>query len=213
MVVDRARVGPHRRLPQPMMRRARRARRAGHDDALGARALRHGLVPRRPEPRPLAGHRGAAVGRRDGRRRRDRRSQRSRSRARSASGVLHLDPVLARADADDALRAQSGWPASTRPTSTSSATGSPSRVRAHVDFTLLGIFVHGDPVEVRGLRLGASRGNSPDPGTPLSPGRAPGTGCARTGPAPSSTLVIERPPPGWSGRGSGRRWRHPVRAV
>jgi hypothetical protein len=64
------------------------------------------------------------------------------------NGVLRLDPVVARADAGDALRRQSGWSAvdavdievvDDRVTVT---------VRARVEFTLLGIFVHGDPVEV-----------------------------------------------------------------
>jgi len=60
-----------------------------------------------------------------------------------------LDPTLARADADDALRAQSGWPA----VDAADVEVTPNQVtvtlEAHVSFTLLGIFVHGDPVTVR----------------------------------------------------------------
>jgi hypothetical protein len=65
------------------------------------------------------------------------------------NGVLHLDPSLARADADDGLRAQSGWPAVDAATVDVSANRVTVTVRAHVEFTLLGIFVHGDPVEVQ----------------------------------------------------------------
>jgi Flp pilus assembly protein TadG len=60
-----------------------------------------------------------------------------------------LDPVLARAEAGDALRHQSGWPA----VGAADITVAPAQVtvtlRAKVPFTLLGIFVHGDPVEVQ----------------------------------------------------------------
>jgi len=65
------------------------------------------------------------------------------------SGELRLDPVLARADADDALRAQSGWPAVDAAAVEIDGNRVTVTLRAHVDFTLLGIFVHGDPVEVR----------------------------------------------------------------
>ena len=65
------------------------------------------------------------------------------------SGELRLDPVLARADADDALRAQSGWPAVDAADVEIDGNRVTVTLRAHVDFTLLGIFVHGDPVEVR----------------------------------------------------------------
>jgi Flp pilus assembly protein TadG len=62
---------------------------------------------------------------------------------------LALDPQLARADADAALRAQSGW----RAVDAADVAVTPGLVtvtlQAHVSFTLLGIFVHGDPVTVR----------------------------------------------------------------
>jgi Flp pilus assembly protein TadG len=62
---------------------------------------------------------------------------------------IELDPALARADADDALRAQSGWPA----VDDADVAVTPGQVtvtlQAHVSFTLLGIFVHGDPITVR----------------------------------------------------------------
>jgi Flp pilus assembly protein TadG len=60
-----------------------------------------------------------------------------------------LDPVLARAEAGDALEAQSGWPA----VDDADIAVAPGQVtvtlRARVPFTLLGIFVHGDPVDVQ----------------------------------------------------------------
>jgi hypothetical protein len=65
------------------------------------------------------------------------------------NGVLHLDPVLARADAHDALRAQSGWAAVDAAAVDVNGNRVTVTVRARVDFTLLGIFVHGDPVEVQ----------------------------------------------------------------
>ena len=65
------------------------------------------------------------------------------------SGVLRIDPVLARADARDALRAQSGWPAVDSAAVDVNGNRVTVTVRARVDFTLLGIFVHGDPVEVQ----------------------------------------------------------------
>ncbi|HEX4493680.1 MAG TPA: pilus assembly protein TadG-related protein [Acidimicrobiia bacterium] len=62
---------------------------------------------------------------------------------------IALDPALARAEADDALRAQSGWPA----VDDADVAVAPNQVtvtlQAHVSFTLLGIFVHGDPITVR----------------------------------------------------------------
>jgi len=66
-------------------------------------------------------------------------------------GDLVLDPLLVRAEAGDALRDQSGWHAVDAVAIDVAA--APARVtvtlRAKVDFTLLGIFVHGDPVEVQ----------------------------------------------------------------
>ena len=64
-------------------------------------------------------------------------------------GVLHLDPALARADADDALRAQTGWPAVDAANVDVAGNRVTVTVRAHVEFTLLGLFVRGDPVEVQ----------------------------------------------------------------
>jgi len=62
---------------------------------------------------------------------------------------IALDPVIARADAESALRAQSGWPT----VEAADVAVTPGQVtvtlQAHVSFTLLGIFVHGDPVTVR----------------------------------------------------------------
>jgi Flp pilus assembly protein TadG len=62
---------------------------------------------------------------------------------------IALDPALARAEAGDALRAQSGW--STVDDADVDATPAEVTVtlQAHVEFTLLGIFVHGDPITVR----------------------------------------------------------------
>jgi len=61
---------------------------------------------------------------------------------------LVLDPRLARSEAGDALAAQSGWPA----VDDADIDVAPAQVtvtlRAKVHFTLLGIFVHGDPIEV-----------------------------------------------------------------
>jgi hypothetical protein len=65
------------------------------------------------------------------------------------NGVLQLDPVLARTEADDALRAQTGWSAVDAADVGVAGNRVTVTVRAHVDFTLLGIFVHGDPVEVQ----------------------------------------------------------------
>jgi Flp pilus assembly protein TadG len=66
-------------------------------------------------------------------------------------GDLVLDPVLVRSEAGGALRDQSGWRSVDAVAIDVAAT--PARVtvtlRAKVDFTLLGIFVHGDPVEVQ----------------------------------------------------------------
>jgi hypothetical protein len=63
-------------------------------------------------------------------------------------GELLLDPRLARADASDALRAQSGWPNVDAADIDVTDTRVTVTLHAEVDFTLLGIFVHGDPVEV-----------------------------------------------------------------
>lgn len=65
------------------------------------------------------------------------------------AGVLRLDPALARADAGDALRAQSGWPSVDAAEIDVDDDRVTVTLRASVDFTLLGIFVHGDPVEVQ----------------------------------------------------------------
>jgi hypothetical protein len=64
-------------------------------------------------------------------------------------GVLALDPVLARADAEQALRAQTGWPAVDAARVDVVANRVTVTVRAKVGFTLFAIFVHGDPVEVQ----------------------------------------------------------------
>lgn len=64
-------------------------------------------------------------------------------------GALVLDPVLARGDAGDALRAQAGWAHVDAAVVDVFDTRVTVTLRARVDFTLLGIFVHGDPVEVQ----------------------------------------------------------------
>jgi hypothetical protein len=64
------------------------------------------------------------------------------------NGSLVLDPALARADASDALRAQSGWSHVETADIDVTDTRVTVTLRARVDFTLLGIFVHGDPVKV-----------------------------------------------------------------
>jgi hypothetical protein len=64
------------------------------------------------------------------------------------TGVLRLDPAVARADAGAALREQSGWSAVDAAAIDVAGNRVTVTVRARVDFTLLGIFVHGDPVEV-----------------------------------------------------------------
>jgi hypothetical protein len=64
-------------------------------------------------------------------------------------GVLLLDPVLVRAEAGEALRQQSGWPAVDAADVEVGAARVTVTLQARVDFTLLGIFVHGDPVEVQ----------------------------------------------------------------
>ena len=64
-------------------------------------------------------------------------------------GQLLLDPRLARAEAGGALRAHSGWSAVDAAQIDVTDTRVTVTVRARVGFTLLGIFVHGDPVEVQ----------------------------------------------------------------
>jgi hypothetical protein len=63
--------------------------------------------------------------------------------------VVALDPVLARSEASNALQAESGWAA----VDAADIDIAPARVtvtlRAKVNFTLLGIFVHGAPIEVQ----------------------------------------------------------------
>jgi hypothetical protein len=64
-------------------------------------------------------------------------------------GVLRVDPVLARTEASQTLREQSGW--SGVDAADVGIVGNRVTVilQAHVGFTLLGVFVHGDPVEVQ----------------------------------------------------------------
>ena len=63
--------------------------------------------------------------------------------------VLRIDPVLARAQASQALRQQTGWDAIEAADIDIVGNRVTVTVQTHVDFTLLGIFVHGNPVEVR----------------------------------------------------------------
>jgi hypothetical protein len=63
-------------------------------------------------------------------------------------GVLRVDPILARVQASEALRQQSGWSAVDAVDIEVAGNRVTVTVRAHVGFTLLGIFVHDDPVEV-----------------------------------------------------------------
>ena len=63
-------------------------------------------------------------------------------------GVLRIDPSLARAHATEALEAQAGWDAIEAADIDVVGNRVTVAVQTHVDFTLLGIFVHGDPVEV-----------------------------------------------------------------
>jgi hypothetical protein len=62
--------------------------------------------------------------------------------------VLRIDPALARAEATQALRAQSGWAEIDAADIGVIGNRVTVTVQTHVDFTLLGIFVRGDPVEV-----------------------------------------------------------------
>ena len=64
-------------------------------------------------------------------------------------GVLRVDPVLARAQATAALAEQSGWDDVDAADIDVVGNRVTVFVQAHVGFTLLGIFVHGDPVEVQ----------------------------------------------------------------
>ena len=64
-------------------------------------------------------------------------------------GVLRIDPVLARSQASEALQTQAGWAAVDAADVDVAGNRVTVTVRAHVGFTLLGIFVHGDPVEVQ----------------------------------------------------------------
>jgi len=64
-------------------------------------------------------------------------------------GVLRVDPVLARAHASEALRTQVGWDAVEAADIDVTGNRVTVTVEAHVGFTLLGIFVHGDPVAVQ----------------------------------------------------------------
>jgi hypothetical protein len=66
-------------------------------------------------------------------------------------GRLRLDPALARSEAGDALREQSGWDAVDAVNMDVADDRITVTVQAHVKFTLLGIFIHGDPVEVRAV--------------------------------------------------------------
>ena len=61
---------------------------------------------------------------------------------------LVLDPRLARTDAGNALRSESGWTAVDDADVDVTANRVTVTLHAKVNFTLLGIFVHGDPVEV-----------------------------------------------------------------
>jgi hypothetical protein len=63
-------------------------------------------------------------------------------------GALRVDPVLARSQASEALQRQSGWDAVDAAGVDVAGNRVTVTVRTHVDFTLLGIFVHGDPIEV-----------------------------------------------------------------
>jgi Flp pilus assembly protein TadG len=63
-------------------------------------------------------------------------------------GVLRVDPVLARALASATLREQSGWSGVDGAEVDVAGNRVTVTVRAHVGFTLLGIFVRGDPVDV-----------------------------------------------------------------
>jgi hypothetical protein len=69
-------------------------------------------------------------------------------RAALRNGVLRIDPLRARAQASDTLERQSGWSAVDAADIDVAGNRVTVTVQAHVGFTLLGIFVHGDPVEV-----------------------------------------------------------------
>lgn len=63
-------------------------------------------------------------------------------------GVLRIDPALARAEASQALREQSGWSAVDAARIDVAGNTVTVTLQGHVNFTLLGIFVRGDPIEV-----------------------------------------------------------------
>jgi len=65
-------------------------------------------------------------------------------------GVLRIDPVLARAHATDALSEQTGWDELDAADIDVVGNRVTVTVQDHVDFTLLGIFVRGEPIEVQG---------------------------------------------------------------
>ena len=122
-------------------------------------------------------------------------------------GVLVLDPALARADAGEALRAQTGWPAVDAATVDVGANRVTVTVRAKVNFTLLGIFVSGHPMEVQASALSRAydqgRGKGRRGAGRLSARAGPGHALRFGGTAASR---MERSGPG-SPRG------RPVRAV
>ena len=64
-------------------------------------------------------------------------------------GVLRIDPALARSRAEQTLRQQSGWPDVDAADIDVVGNTVTVTLQTHVEFTLLGIFVHGDPVTVR----------------------------------------------------------------
>lgn len=64
-------------------------------------------------------------------------------------GELRVDPVLARAAAAQTLREQSGWSGVDAAEIDVVGNRVTVAVQAHVGFTLLGIFVRGDPVQVQ----------------------------------------------------------------
>ena len=79
----------------------------------------------------------------------DARSQGEGDQSAFRESVLRIDPVLARSQASEALQAQSGWAAVDAADVGVVGNRVTVTVQAHVGFTLLGIFVHGDPVEVQ----------------------------------------------------------------
>jgi Putative Flp pilus-assembly TadE/G-like len=63
-------------------------------------------------------------------------------------GVLRIDPTLARAHATETLEAHAGWDAVEAADIDVVGNRVTVTVQTRVGFTLLGIFVHGDPIEV-----------------------------------------------------------------